>query len=48
MKFPKIKKKTKYEKSCYHCKYRFDCGMKFKIGKDYCDKFKFCATCKSS
>lgn len=48
MKFPKIKKKTKFEKSCYNCKYRFNCDMKLNTGKGYCDKFKFCATCKSS
>lgn len=48
MKFPKIKKKRKYEKNCYNCKYLVDCKNTAKHRDNICDKFKFSYLCKSS
>lgn len=43
----KIKKKRKFERTCYNCKYLYECANRYRINTAACDKFKFCASCKS-
>ena len=46
MKFPKIKKKSKFSRCCFNCKYNNNsCPNRFKL--DVCENFKFSSTCKS-
>lgn len=46
-------KKKKFPKCCYYCKHLYNistqkyCINRFKDGFDPCEKFEFCATCKS-
>lgn len=49
MRFPKIKKKKKFERTCYNCKYAdLKCADRFKIDATNCNKFKFSSLCKST
>ena len=49
MKYPKRKKKYKFERTCYNCKYHLNCtaARYSKYVVKYCEKFKFCSSCKS-
>lgn len=47
MKYPKVKKKCKFKRTCYNCKYCFKCTDSYRKDAINCKKFKFCATCKS-
>lgn len=40
-------KKVKFERSCYNCKYRLKCTDSYRKNAKTCEKFKFCAMCKS-
>ena len=46
-------KKIKFEKCCYNCKHKYNsntrryCPNRYKDGFNPCEKFEFCATCKS-
>lgn len=47
-------KKTKFSKCCYYCKHKYNiktqkyCPNMYKDGFDPCEKFEFCAGCKSN
>lgn len=48
MKYPKVKKKQKFKRICYNCKYfSAKCVDRFSTNAVNCDKFKFSALCKS-
>lgn len=47
MKYPKVKKKQKFERVCYNCKYNYKCNDRFTKGVVCCSRFKFSALCKS-
>ena len=47
MKYPKVKKKQKFERVCYNCKHYYKCTDRFNRDTINCDKFKFNALCKS-
>lgn len=47
MKFPKVKKRRKFERICYNCKHYCKCTVRFNRDTINCDKFKFNALCKS-
>lgn len=47
MKYPKVKKKRKFKRICYNCKFLAECKDRYSKDAVDCDKFRFCSTCKS-
>lgn len=43
----KVKKKRKFERTCYNCKHLSKCIDRYRKNPIDCDKFKFSALCKS-
>ena len=47
MKYPKVKKKQKFERVCCNCKHYCKCADRFNKDNKNCDKFEFSSLCKS-